>query len=251
MTNNMEGFVQPKEDEEVAETNGEANGAGDASNEESEQETLEPDESNEDETEPTEPKVKRENQKKRKQEKKRKKREAQLRAALDKAEQEKKLENQLGHDLEVNSTLAKKNVDGKEKKRKHDAPLSNGHSIPVKKAKTENTEPNVSTAEEAQGIDINQNMPQLEKKKKKKKMNKQNSETSDVTPADSKKGLELGELDGGGKVQEQKIIDEGTTAAKVTGSESAVTNGHLEGAGQQTPDEEKKLKKKKKKSKKE
>merc|ERR1712107_238839 len=145
-------------------------------------ETLEPEEPNEDEKEPTEPKVKRENQKKRKQERKRKKREAQLRAALDKAEQEKKLENQLGHDLEVNSTLAKKNVDGKDKKRKHDAPLSNGHSIPVKKAKTENTKSNVSTAEEAQGIDINQNMPQLEKKKKKKK-NKQNSETSDGTPA--------------------------------------------------------------------
>merc|ERR1712223_1112101 len=118
-------------------------------------------------------------------------------------------------DLEVNSTLAKKNVDGKDKKRKHDAPLSNGHSIPVKKAKTENTESNVSTAEEAQGIDINQNMPQLEKKKKKKKKNKPNSETSDGTPADIKKGLELGELDGGGKMQEQKIIDEGTTAAKV------------------------------------
>merc|ERR1712039_856126 len=166
-----------------------------------------------------------------KQERKRKKREAQLRAALDKAEQEKKLENQLGHDLEVNSTLAKKNVDGKDKKRKHDAPLSNGHSTPVKKAKTGNTESNVSTAEEAQGIDINQNMPQLEKKKKKKK-NKQNSETSDGTPADTKKGLELGELDGGGKMQEQKIIDEGTTAAKVTGSESALTNGHLKGAGQ-------------------
>merc|ERR1712109_276234 len=172
------------------------------------------------EKEPTKPKVKRENQKKRKQERKRKKREAQLRAALDKAEQEKKLENQLGHDLEVNSTLAKKNVDGKDKKRKHDTPLSNGHSIPVKKAKTENTESNVSTAEEAQGIDINQNMPQLEKKKKKRK-NKQNSETSDGTPADTKKGLELGELDGGGIVQEHKIIDEGTTAAKVTGSESA------------------------------
>merc|ERR1719209_1569155 len=240
---------QPKEDEEVAETNGEANGAGDASDEESEQETLEPEESNEDEKESTEPKVKRENQKKRKQERKRKKREAQLRAALDKAEQEKKLENQLGHDLEVNSTLAKKNVNGKDKKRKHDAPVSNGHSTPVKKAKTGNTESNVSTAEEAQGIDINQNMPQLEKKKKKKK-NKQNSETSDGTPADTKKGLELGELDGGGKMQEQKIIDEGTTAAKVTGSESALTNGHLEGAGQ-APDEEKKLKKKKKKAKKE
>merc|ERR1719495_187637 len=240
---------QPKEDEEVVETNGEANCAGDASDEESEQETLEPEESNEGEKEPTEPKVKRENQKKRKQERKRKKREAQLRAALDKAEQEKKLENQLGHDLEINSTLAKKNVDGKDKKRKHDAPLSNGHSTPVKKAKTGNTESNVSAAEEAQGIDINQNMPQLEKKKKKKK-NKQNSETSDGTPADTKKGLELGELDGGGKMQEQKIIDEGTTAAKVTGSESALTNGHLEGAGQ-APDEEKKLKKKKKNAKKE
>merc|ERR1711994_663902 len=153
---------------------------------------------------------------------------------------EKKLENQLGHDLEVNSTLAKKNVDGKDKKRKHDTPLSNGHSIPVKKAKTENTESNVSTAEEAQGIDINQNMPQLKKKKKKK--NKQNSETSDGTPADTIKGLELGELDGGGIVQEHKIIDEGTTAAKVTGSESALTNGHLEGAGQ-APDEEKKIEK--------
>merc|ERR1719394_1101651 len=183
---------QPKEDEEVAETHGEADGAGDGSDEESEQETLEPEESNEDEKEPTEPKVKRENPKKRKQERKRKKREAQLRAALDKAEQEKKLENQLGHDLEVNSTLAKKNVDGKNKK---------------------------------------------------KKKNKQNSETSDGTPADTRKGLELGELEGGGKVQDQKIIDEGTTAAKVTGSESALANGHLEGAGQ-APDEEKKLKKK-------
>merc|ERR1712168_1354500 len=86
------------------------------------------------EDEPTEKKVKRENQKKKKQERKRKKREALLKAALEKAEQEKKVENQLGHDLEINSALVKKNEDRKDKKRKHDSPVTNGHSSPVKKA---------------------------------------------------------------------------------------------------------------------
>merc|ERR1719430_1946529 len=117
------------------------------------------------EDEPTEKKVKRENQKKKKQERKRKKREALLKAALDKAEQEKKMESQLGHDLEVNSALVKKNVEGKDKKRKHDTPITNGHSSPVKKAKIENTESNG----EVKAMDINQNLPEQTKKKKKKK----------------------------------------------------------------------------------
>merc|ERR1712037_716573 len=106
--------------------------------------------------EPTEKKVKRENQKKKKQERKRKKREALLKAALDKAEQEKKMESQLGHDLEVNSALVKKNVEGKDKKRKHDTPITNGHSSPVKKAKIEKTESNG----EVKAMDINQNLPE-------------------------------------------------------------------------------------------
>merc|ERR1712037_539913 len=113
-------------------------------------------EKDEEEDEPTEKKSKRENQKKKKQERKRKKREALLKAALEKAEQEKKIENQLGHDLEINSALVKKNVEGKEKKRKHDTPITNGHSSPVKKAKIENAESNG----DVKAMDINQNMPE-------------------------------------------------------------------------------------------
>merc|ERR1711874_208572 len=85
-------------------------------------------EKDEEEDEPTEKKVKRENQKKKKQERKRKKREALLKAALEKAEQEKKVANQLGHGPEINSALIKKNPEAKEKKRKHDITSS-----PVKK----------------------------------------------------------------------------------------------------------------------
>merc|ERR1719350_1979315 len=122
-------------------------------------------EKDEEEDEPTEKKVKRENQKKKKRERKRKKREALLKAALEKAEQEKKMENQLGHDLEINSALVKKNVEGKDKKRKHDTPSTNGHSSPVKKAKIENAESN----SEVKPMDINQNLPEQTKKKTEKK----------------------------------------------------------------------------------
>merc|ERR1719430_336320 len=78
---------------------------------------------------------------------------------------EKKVKSQLGHDLEVNSALLKKNVEGKDKKRKHDTPITNGHSSPIKKAKIENTESNG----EVKAMDINQNLPEQTKKKKKKK----------------------------------------------------------------------------------
>merc|ERR1711936_1327436 len=101
------------------------------------------------EDESTEKKVKRENQKKKKQERKRKKREALLKASLEKAEQEKKVANQLGHDLEINSALIKKNPEAKEKKRKNDAPIT---SSPDKKAKLANAESN------GDPMDINQNM---------------------------------------------------------------------------------------------
>ena len=162
-------------DEEAGETNGKAGSEEEegVSDEEEEDEnaTLKrtvgesDEEKDEEEDEPTEKKSKRENQKKKKQERKRKKREALLKAALEKAEQEKKIENQLGHDLEINSALVKKNVEGKEKKRKHDTPITNGHSSPVKKAKIENAESNG----EVKAMDINQNMPEQTKKKKKKK----------------------------------------------------------------------------------
>ena len=118
------------------------------------------------EDESTEKKVKRENQKKKKQERKRKKREALLKASLEKAEQEKKVANQLGHDLEINSALIKKNPEAKEKKRKHDAPIT---SSPVKKAKLANAESN------GDPMDINQNMSEQGMKKKKKK-NKRKAE---------------------------------------------------------------------------
>merc|ERR1711997_32928 len=110
------------------------------------------------EDESTEKKVKRENQKKKKQERKRKKREALLKASLEKAEQEKKVANQLGHDLEINSALIKKNPEAKEKKRKNDAPIT---SSPVKKAKLANAESN------GDPMDINQNMSEQGMKKKK------------------------------------------------------------------------------------
>merc|ERR1719350_1421657 len=160
--------------DEAGETNGKAGSEEEGvSNEEEEDEkaTLkrkvgESDEENdEEEDEPTEKKVKRENQKKKKRERKRKKREALLKAALEKAEQEKKMENQLGHDLEINSALVKKNVEGKDKKRKHDTPSTNGHSSPVKKAKIENAESN----SEVKPMDINQNLPEQTKKKTEKK----------------------------------------------------------------------------------
>merc|ERR550519_1706073 len=118
------------------------------------------------EDESTEKKVKRENQKKKKQERKRKKREALLKASLEKAEQEKKVANQLGHDLEINSALIKKNPEAKEKKRKNDAPIT---SSPVKKAKLANAESN------GDPMDINQNMSEQGMKKKKKK-NKRKAE---------------------------------------------------------------------------
>ena len=118
------------------------------------------------EDESTEKKVKRENQKKKKQERKRKNREALLKASLEKAEQEKKVANQLGHDLEINSALIKKNPEAKEKKRKHDAPIT---SSPVKKAKLANAESN------GDPMDINQNMSEQGMKKKKKK-NKREAE---------------------------------------------------------------------------
>merc|ERR1712130_454646 len=173
-------------DEEAKETNGKAGSEEEeevVSDEDEKRKAGESDEEkgdDEEEEEPTEKKVKRENQKKKKQERKRKKREALLKEALEKAEQEKKLENQLGHDLEINSTLVKKNSERKEKKRKHDAPITNGHSSdapitnghssPVKKAKIEDGESNG----EVKAMDINQNLPEQTKKKKKKK-NKEKS----------------------------------------------------------------------------
>ena len=48
----------------------------------------------------------------------------------------------MGHDLEINSALVKKNDEKKDKKRKHDAPVTNGHISPVKKAKVETTQSN-------------------------------------------------------------------------------------------------------------
>merc|ERR1711936_1153809 len=105
-------------------------------------------------------------EKKKKQERKRKKREALLKASLEKAEQEKKVANQLGHDLEINSALIKKNPEAKEKKRKNDAPIT---SSPDKKAKLANAESN------GDPMDINQNMSEQGMKKKKKK-NKREAE---------------------------------------------------------------------------
>ena len=104
--------------------------------------------------EPTENQVKQENQKTNNQEIKQKKKEAQLKASLEREEQEKKVANQPGHDPQINSSLTKKNVEGKEKKRKHDAPgpISNGHSSPAKKARIANAESNMVVILDGQSI---------------------------------------------------------------------------------------------------
>jgi len=212
----------------------------------------------EEEDEPTGKKVKRENQKKKKQERKRKKREAQLKAALEKAEQEKKVENQLGHDLEINSALVKKNEGRKDKKRKHDVPVTNGHSSPVKKAKVETTQSNGEVKVD-KAMDINQNVPEQAKKKKKKKSKQKpelanGNEANEVVEKVEEKELnglkeksspvpELGKLPG-------KTISEIDSLVGASSVESNVKQVQVGEVGQ-VSDADKKLKKKKKKSKKE
>merc|ERR1711934_359509 len=194
----------------------------------------------------TEKKVKRENQKKKKQERKRKKREALLKAALFKAEQEKKMESQLGHDLEVNSALVKKNVEGKDKKRKHDTPITNGHSSPIKKAKIENTE---STGK-VKAMEINKNLPE-ETKKKKKKKNKEKvdgAETKeDVQKVDEKEPNNIEKIPNS-ILQE---VPEKELSKPISESDSPVEaiKSDMKKVGES--DADKKLKKKKKKLKKE
>merc|ERR1719193_1038372 len=211
------------------------------------------------EDEPTEKKVKRENQKKKKQERKRKKREAQLKAALEKAEQEKKVENQLGHDLEINSALVKKNDEKKDKKRKHDAPVTNGLSSPVKKAKVETTQSNGEVKID-EAMDINQNVPEQARKKKKKKKNKQKPEQVDGNEEkESVEKVKEKELNGL-KDKSSPVLEVDKLLAKtISESDSIVGAASVEsgmkdiqtGEVGQISDADKKLKKKKKKSKKE
>ena len=202
------------------------------------------------EDEPTERKVKRENQKKKKQERKRKKREAQIKATLEKAEQDKKVENQLGHDLEINSALVKKNDEKKDKKRKHDAPVTNGHISPVKKAKVETTQSNGEVKSD-EAMDINQNVPEQAKKKKKKKSKQKPDQ---VNGNEAKEGVE--------KVEEKEPKDMKETSSPVLeieselpGKTSSESDNLVEsdmadvqtGEAGQISDTDKKLKKKKKK----
>merc|ERR1712032_1343933 len=193
-----------------------------------------------------------------KQERKRKKREAQLKAALEKAEQEKKVENQLGHDLEINSALVKKNEGRKDKKRKHDVPVTIGHSSPVKKAKVETTQSNGEVKVD-KAMDINQNVPEQAKKKKKKKSKQKpelanGNEANEVVEKVEEKELnglkeksspvpELGKLPG-------KTISEIDSLVGASSVESNVKQVQVGEVGQ-VSDADKKLKKKKKKSKKE
>merc|ERR1712037_223888 len=106
-----------------------------------------------------------------------------LKASLEKAEQEKKVANQLGHDLEINSALIKKNPEAKEKKRKHDAPIT---SSPVKKAKLANAESN------GDPMDINQNMSEQGMKKKKREAEHVNG-NEDVDKVEDKVSNDLKE----------------------------------------------------------
>jgi len=251
----------PSSGEESGKTNGKAGSEEEEVHDEEEEDenaTLEQkvgesdEEKDDEEDEPTEKKVKRENQKKKKQERKRKKREALLKAALEKAEQERKVENQLGHDLEINSALVKKNLEGKDKKRKHDAPITNGHTrSPVKKAKIENGEPNG----EVKAIDINQNVPEQVKKKKKEKSvhangkeaNEDVKKVEENKTNDSKKASNSIFKEVTDKEEGKKISESVVEAA--ADAESNMTN--VEEEAGQLSDAGKKLKKKKKKSKKE
>jgi len=258
-------------DEEAKETNGKAGSEEEeevVSDEDEKRKAGESDEEkgdDEEEEEPTEKKVKRENQKKKKQERKRKKREALLKEALEKAEQEKKLENQLGHDLEINSTLVKKNSERKEKKRKHDAPITNGHSSdapitnghssPVKKAKIEDGESNG----EVKAMDINQNLPEQTKKKKKKKNKEKSNGISEAKEGvkkveeketnDSKK-MSNSLLEEVPAKEASQLIFKSDSLVEAVDVKSEMKNVQVEEAGQ-ILDAEKKLKKKKKKLKKE
>merc|ERR1719350_978793 len=243
----------PGADKEAGETNGKAGSEEEGVSDEEEEDenaTLKrkvgesDEEKDEEEDEPTEKKVKRENQKKKKRERKRKKREALLKAALEKAEQEKKMENQLGHDLEINSALVKKNVEGKDKKRKHDTPITNGHSSPVKKAKIENADSNG----EVKSMDINQNLPEQTKKKKKKK----NKEKIDGTEAkEDVKRVEEKEPNSSNSILQEVPVKE--LSKPVSGSDSPVeaTESDTKNVQVGESDADKKLKKKKKKLKKE
>jgi len=243
----------PSSGEESGKTNGKAGSEEEEVHDEEEEDenaTLEQkvgesdEEKDDEEDEPTEKKVKRENQKKKKQERKRKKREALLKAALEKAEQEKKMENQLGHDLEINSALVKKNVEGKDKKRKHDTPITNGHSSPVKKAKIENAESNG----EVKSMDINQNLPEQTKKKKKKK----NKEKINGTEAkEDVKKVEEKEPNSSNSILQEVPVKELSKPISESDSPVEATESDTKNVQVGESDADKKLKKKKKKLKKE
>merc|ERR1719234_1085276 len=254
-------------DQEMMETNGNGDEVSEDEEEEVDEEASlkrkagESDEEkdvDDEEDEPTEKKVKRENQKKKKQERKRKKREAQLKADLEKAELDKKVENQLGHDLEINSALVKKNEDKKDQKRKHDAPVTNGQISPVKKAKVETTQSNGEVKSD-EAMDINQNVPEQAKKKKKKK-NKQKPEQ--VNSKEAEEGVEKFEEKELNDLKEKsspllavgemlgKTIAESDCVVGAAGVENDMTDVQTGEAGQISVSD-KKLKKKKKKSKKE
>merc|ERR1712130_1052767 len=175
------------------------------------------------------------------------------------------VENQLGHDLEINSTLVKKNSERKEKKRKHDAPITNGHSSdapitnghssPVKKAKIEDGESNG----EVKAMDINQNLPEQTKKKKKKKNKEKSNGISEAKEGvkkveeketnDSKK-MSNSLLEEVPAKEASQLIFKSDSLVEAVDVKSEMKNVQVEEAGQ-ILDAEKKLKKKKKKLKKE
>merc|ERR1711971_418449 len=136
---------------------------------------------------------------------------------------------------------------------KHDAPVTNGHISPVKKAKVETTQSNGEVKSD-EAMDINQNVPEQAKKKKKK--NKQ--KTEQVNGNEAKEGVE--------KVEEKETDDLKETSSPVLvleselpGKTSSESDSLVEsdmkdvqtGEVGQISDADKKLKKKKKKSKKE
>merc|ERR1719319_1679571 len=206
-----------EEDEEEIGDNGVDEGEGE---EEETNGTKRKSESEDDEAEPEEKKPKRENQKKKKQERKRLKREVLLKKTLEMAERKKKMQSQLDHNMEVSSTLATakakedNNVEKteKKKKRKMEAPESNGHAIPVKKVKSdesseelglkkmkkelkklkENVKPSEKEESQVNVLDkpvnvVSEISDERKKKKKKKKEVYQNSENVEAANDQVKK----------------------------------------------------------------
>jgi len=135
-------------------------------------------------------------------------------------------------------------VEGKDKKRKHDTPITNGHSSPVKKAKIENAESNG----EVKSMDINQNLPEQTKKKKKKK----NKEKINGTEAkEDVKKVEEKEPNSSNSILQEVPVKELSKPISESDSPVEATESDTKNVQVGESDADKKLKKKKKKLKKE